>query len=251
MYKKNMEKYALVFLGATKTKCPDTKTKCSDPKTKSNDTKTECPDSDRCLVWGSARELYDKMPADLTYRVDKMFIHPLLGSDEVPPTPYTPPSKNHLMNPDMALARLAKAVPHFTDQVTPYPSFLPQIRPICLARPGGEERPICPDSSMDRSGWGGREPWQSWVHMRIRAMPPGRAGLCWAGAPPLLAGDTGAAWRGHSSRAEYNYNNGRPACSTDHSDISLEKSRWPVAGLPSQPLPGPLDREGKGRGLLH
>lgn len=36
-------------------------------------------------VWGSARELYEKMPADLTYRVDKIFIHPLLGSNEVFP----------------------------------------------------------------------------------------------------------------------------------------------------------------------
>ena len=62
MYKNNFEKYALVFLGATKT-------------------------VDQTMVWGSARELYDAMPAELTYRVDKMFIHPLLGSDEVPPPP--------------------------------------------------------------------------------------------------------------------------------------------------------------------
>ena len=37
-----------------------------------------------------------------------------------PPHPCTPPSKNHMMNPDMALARLARAVPQFTDQVTTF-----------------------------------------------------------------------------------------------------------------------------------
>lgn len=87
--------------------------------------------------------------------------------------------------------------------------------------------------------------------MVMPAWPLVRTGLCWAGAPPSLAGDTGAARGGHGSRAEYNYNNGRPACSTDHSDISLEKSRWAAAGPPSQPLPGPLEGEGKDRGLLH
>merc|ERR1719318_1185983 len=91
------------------------------------------------------------------------------------------------MNPDMALARLARAVPEFTDQV----------RPICLARPGGEERPTCPDSSVDR---------------KIRVRTYGDASVATGEDRTVLGG-----------------------CSTDHSDISLEKSsrcldHWRVRG---------------------
>ena len=104
---KDLGKHVVAFIGATEV------AKTGDPK----------------MVWGSAIEIFQKKPKDITYTVDKMFIHPLLGT-----------SQDHLVNPDLALARLSRPVPAFSD-------FL---RPICLARPEGEERPSCPDSSIDR-----------------------------------------------------------------------------------------------------
>ena len=81
------------------------------------------------MIWEQITDLLNQKPEHLTYTVDKMFIHPLLGT-----------SKEHTMNPDLALAHLSRPVESFSDLV----------RPICLARPGGEERPSCPDSSIDR-----------------------------------------------------------------------------------------------------
>ena len=81
------------------------------------------------MIWEQVTDFRDQKAEHLTYTVDKMFIHPLLGT-----------SKEHNMNPDLALAHLSRPVESFSDLV----------RPICLARPGGEERPSCPDSSIDR-----------------------------------------------------------------------------------------------------
>ena len=81
------------------------------------------------MIWESISDLYNQKPEKLTYPVDTMFIHPLLGTSDA-----------HIMNPDLALAHLSRPVPKFSDLV----------RPVCLARPGGEERPTCPDSSIDR-----------------------------------------------------------------------------------------------------
>ena len=110
MYKDNLGKHVVAFIGATEVKTDD---ETSVPK----------------MIWGSVAELYKERPKKLTYTVDTMFIHPLLGT-----------SKAYFMNPDLALARLSRPVPAFSDL----------IRPICLARPGGEEKPTCPDSSTDR-----------------------------------------------------------------------------------------------------
>ena len=81
------------------------------------------------MAFGSAHDLFKQRPKNITYEVNMMFIHPLLGT-----------SKAHNMNPDLALARLSRPVPAFSDLV----------RPICLAQPGGEDKPSCPDSSIDR-----------------------------------------------------------------------------------------------------
>ena len=80
-------------------------------------------------TWDSVSKLFKERPKSLTYTVDMMFIHPLFGT-----------SKAHDMNPDLALARLSRPVPAFSDNV----------RPICLSRSALDERPICPDSSTDR-----------------------------------------------------------------------------------------------------
>ena len=67
------------------------------------------------MIWKSVNDLNEQRPKSLTYLVDKMFIHPLLGT-----------SKAHFVDPDLALARLARPVVKFSDVV----------RPVCLARPG-------------------------------------------------------------------------------------------------------------------
>ena len=67
------------------------------------------------MIWKSIDDLIEQRPESLTYPVDKMFIHPLLGT-----------SKAHLYAPDLALASLARPVAKFSDVV----------RPVCLARPG-------------------------------------------------------------------------------------------------------------------
>ena len=67
------------------------------------------------LVWKSVTDLIEQRPESLTYPVDKMFIHPLVGTSEA-----------HFADPDLALARLARPVAKFSDVV----------RPVCLARPG-------------------------------------------------------------------------------------------------------------------
>ena len=67
------------------------------------------------LIWKSVTDLNEQRPESLTYPVDKMFIHPMLGT-----------SKAHFVDPDLALARLARPVAKFSDVV----------RPVCLARPG-------------------------------------------------------------------------------------------------------------------
>ena len=103
-YRVDLEKHIVVFIGATGVKW------------------------DR--EWDSVSQLFKARPENLTYTVDMMFIHPLLGT-----------SKVHNMNPDLALARLSRPVPAFSDNV----------RPICLSRPGLDERPTCPDSSTDKS----------------------------------------------------------------------------------------------------
>ena len=105
-----MGKHVVAFIGATEVTTDD---ETSVPK----------------MIWESVSDLYRQRPKNLTYTVDMMFIHPLLGT-----------SKAYFMNPDLALARLSRPVPAFSDL----------IRPICLARPGGEEKPSCPDSSIDR-----------------------------------------------------------------------------------------------------
>ena len=70
---------------------------------------------DNKLIWKSVTDLNEQRPESLTYPVDKMFIHPLLGT-----------SKAHFVDPDLALARLSRPVAKFSDVV----------RPVCLARPG-------------------------------------------------------------------------------------------------------------------
>ena len=103
------------------------------------------------MVWGSqsaVSDLYKKRPKELFYPVDKMFIHPLLGT-----------SQDHDMNPDLAIARLSRAVPAFSDLV----------RPICLAQPGGEERPTCSDSSVDRGEVRTKNIFQN-IFLQIRRM---------------------------------------------------------------------------------
>ena len=67
------------------------------------------------LIWNSVTDLIEQRPEKLTYPVDKIFIHPLLGTSEA-----------HFVDPDLALARLARPVVKFSDVV----------RPVCLARPG-------------------------------------------------------------------------------------------------------------------
>ena len=111
-YKNNLAKHVVVFIGATVTEV--------DPRSR----------HDRKRKWDSVSQLFKERPENLTYTVDMMFIHPLLGT-----------SKVHNMNPDLALARLSRPVPAFSDNV----------RPICLSRPGLDERPTCPDSSTDKS----------------------------------------------------------------------------------------------------
>ena len=105
-----MEEHVVAFIGATEAKA-------------------------KSYQWGertgdSVSKLFKERQKSLTYTVDMMFIHPLLGT-----------SKAHNMNPDLALARLTRPVPAFSDNV----------RPICLSRPGLDERPTCPDSSTDKS----------------------------------------------------------------------------------------------------
>ena len=104
-YRVDLEKHIVVFIGATGVKYGN-------------------------WEWDSVSQLFKARPENLTYTVDMMFIHPLLGT-----------SKVHNMNPDLALARLSRPVPAFSDNV----------RPICLSRPGLDERPTCPDSSTDKS----------------------------------------------------------------------------------------------------
>ena len=104
-YKDNLGEHVVAWLGATEVK-----------------------KDDNTMVWGY-QDLVSKRPKDLTYTVEMVFIHPLLGT-----------SKVYESNPDLALARLSRPVPAFSDLV----------RPICLALPRGEERPTCPDSSTDR-----------------------------------------------------------------------------------------------------
>ena len=108
-YRVDLEKHIVVFIGATGAKYGNW-------------------EWDR--EWDSVSQLFKARPENLTYTVDMMFIHPLLGT-----------SKVHNMNPDLALARLSRPVPAFSDNV----------RPICLSRPGLDERPTCPDSSTDKS----------------------------------------------------------------------------------------------------
>ena len=67
------------------------------------------------MIWKSIDDLIEQRPESLTYPIDKMFIHPMLGT-----------SKAHFVDPDLALARLSRPVAKFSDVV----------RPVCLARPG-------------------------------------------------------------------------------------------------------------------
>ena len=108
-YRVDLEKHIVVFIGATGIKYGNLQWE---------------------REWDSVSQLFKERPKNLTYTVDMMFIHPLLGT-----------SKVHNMNPDLALARLSRPVPAFSDNV----------RPICLLRPGLDERPTCPDSSTDKS----------------------------------------------------------------------------------------------------
>jgi len=73
----------------------------------------------------------------LKFSGQKIFIHPLLGTSE-----------DFQLTPDQALVKMDKKVE----------SFHAHIRPICLATPDVEEKPLCPDNSKDGcaivAGWG-------------------------------------------------------------------------------------------------
>ena len=58
------------------------------------------------MKWPTGRVLNTEKPKEITFKVDKIYLHPLLGSDE-----------KHSMNPDIALARLETPVKAFTDHV--------------------------------------------------------------------------------------------------------------------------------------
>jgi len=173
MYKDNLGKHVVAFIGATEVKAKER--------------------GGREMIWESVSELYKQRPKNLTYTVDMMFIHPLLGT-----------SKAHDMNPDLALARLSRPVPAFSDL----------LRPICLVRPGGEERPSCPDSSIDKDKKGKE--------------------VATGGGRKVLGGCATIAGWGHKFD-EHGQAEKRSACATDHSPVSLEKnkacaSHWTVSG---------------------
>ena len=58
------------------------------------------------MKWPSAYPIKKSKPKEISFKVDKLFLHPLLGSDE-----------KHRNSPDIALARLETPVKAFTDNV--------------------------------------------------------------------------------------------------------------------------------------
>ena len=58
------------------------------------------------MKWPIAYDLKKSKPKEITYKVDKLILHPLLGSSE-----------KYRNSPDIALARLETPVKAFTDHV--------------------------------------------------------------------------------------------------------------------------------------
>ena len=58
------------------------------------------------MKWPSAIKFAKEKPKEITFKVDMMTLHPLLGSDE-----------KHKMSPDICLARLETPIKTFTDHV--------------------------------------------------------------------------------------------------------------------------------------
>jgi len=141
------------------------------------------------MKWDSAEDLMNKKPKHLFYNVDKIIIHPDLGTDE-----------KYATTPDFCLVKLAKQIPKWSDTV----------RPICLANPKkGASKPSCPDSSLDR---------QPTEEEKKKGLVPGGA------TKKMLGGCATVGGWGHRYDHEQQESEGS-MCTTDTSPISLYKSR--------------------------
>jgi len=83
---------------------------------------------DGVMKW-TAMKLFFEKPKSKLFKVESVYIHPKLGTDE-----------EHKMNPDIALIKLSTIVNEFSNEV----------RPICLAKPYPEGKQTCPDSSVEK-----------------------------------------------------------------------------------------------------
>jgi len=146
----------------------------------------------------SAEKIWESQDEEITFEPEKIFIHPLLGTD-----------KKFIMSPDIALIKLKKRVKIFNSSV----------RPICLGSPGILERPLCPDMSQDREA-NKTEISSGLVHDRA--------------AKKMLGGcGTVAGWGNRYNQDEMMEKESR--CETDFSDKSPDKlehclSHWTLDG---------------------
>jgi len=142
--------------------------------------------TDKRRIEVSAAVIRDHQNEDITYRAQKIFIQPLLGTAE-----------DFKMTPDIALIKLDRPVKMFNSTV----------RPICLASPGVLERPLCPDMSKDRDATQ-EERKNGSVHDKARNK--------------MLGGcATVAGWGNRYSKDEMSDNDSK--CVTDFSDTSPDK----------------------------